>query len=78
MTIRLFFRWLNISYLTESNIINRIVQKETVVFYRWEERGRGEIKTKIRYNIRDTLALQPPPQALRFSHGRGERETSDW
>jgi len=21
---------------------------------------------------------QPPPQALRFSHGRGERETSDW
>ena len=20
----------------------------------------------------------PPPQALRFSHGRGERETSDW
>ena len=24
------------------------------------------------------LLLQPPPQALRFSHGRGERETSDW
>ena len=23
-------------------------------------------------------AVQPPPQALRFSHGRGERETSDW
>ena len=22
--------------------------------------------------------VQPPPQALRFSHGRGERETSDW
>ena len=21
---------------------------------------------------------QPPPQALRFLHGRGERETSDW
>ena len=21
---------------------------------------------------------QSPPQALRFSHGRGERETSDW
>ena len=21
---------------------------------------------------------QPPPQALRFSHGRGERETSNW
>ena len=21
---------------------------------------------------------QPPPQVLRFSHGRGERETSDW
>ena len=21
---------------------------------------------------------QPPPQALRFSHGRGESETSDW
>ena len=59
MTIRLFFRWLNISYLTESNIINRIVQKETVVFCRWEEgAGGGGIKTKIRYNIRDTLALR--------------------
>ena len=21
---------------------------------------------------------QPPPQTLRFLHGRGERETSDW
>ena len=25
-----------------------------------------------------TEQSQPPPQALRFSHGRGERETSDW
>ena len=25
-----------------------------------------------------TVIEQPPPQALRFSHGRGERETSDW
>ena len=24
------------------------------------------------------LFCQPPPQARRFSHGRGERETSDW
>ena len=56
MTIRLFIRWLNISYLTESNIINRIVQKETVVFCRWGEGG--EINTKIIYNIRDTLALR--------------------
>ena len=24
------------------------------------------------------MFTQPPPQALRFSHGRGERETSDW
>ena len=24
------------------------------------------------------MSQQPPPQALRFSHGRGERETSDW
>ena len=24
------------------------------------------------------MLTQPPPQALRFSHGRGERETSDW
>ena len=28
--------------------------------------------------ISKTLCDQPPPQALRFSHGRGERETSDW
>ena len=27
---------------------------------------------------RNTIFSQPPPQALRFSHGRGERETSDW
>ena len=25
-----------------------------------------------------TSRVQPPPQALRFLHGRGERETSDW
>ena len=25
-----------------------------------------------------SLRPQPPPQALRFSHGRGGRETSDW
>ena len=25
-----------------------------------------------------TVQQQPPPQVLRFSHGRGERETSDW
>ena len=25
-----------------------------------------------------TVMKQPPPQAFRFSHGRGERETSDW
>ena len=24
------------------------------------------------------IPAQPPPQALRFSQGRGERETSDW
>ena len=24
------------------------------------------------------IIIQPPPQALRFLHGRGERETSDW
>ena len=28
--------------------------------------------------VPDALTSQPPPQALRFSHGRGERETSDW
>ena len=27
---------------------------------------------------RNKRTVQPPPQALRFSHGRGERETSDW
>ena len=26
----------------------------------------------------DFIQGQPPPQALRFLHGRGERETSDW
>ena len=28
--------------------------------------------------ITEAVRAQPPPQALRFSHGRGERETSDW
>ena len=26
----------------------------------------------------EIATAQPPPQAFRFSHGRGERETSDW
>ena len=25
-----------------------------------------------------SVHVQPPPQALRFLDGRGERETSDW
>ena len=29
-------------------------------------------------NLPDSRSGQPPPQALRFSHGGGERETSDW
>ena len=28
--------------------------------------------------LRNNNLIQPPPQALRFSHGRGVREASDW
>ena len=34
------------------------------------------LKTKIK--SLKMVKGQPPPQALRFLHGRGERETSDW
>ena len=34
------------------------------------------LKTKIK--SLKMVKGQPPSQALRFSHGRGERETSDW
>ena len=30
------------------------------------------------FNFPDMFRRQPPPQALRFLHDRGERETSDW
>ena len=36
------------------------------------------LHVRARVKTGKTLAPQPPPQALRFSHGRGERETSDW
>ena len=36
------------------------------------------METLSRGKIAVNALLQPPPQALRFSHGRGERETSDW
>ena len=29
-------------------------------------------------NFKNIYWVQPPPQALRFSHGIDERETSDW
>ena len=34
--------------------------------------------TKLIYTQFSTDSHQPPPQALRFLHGRGESETSDW
>ena len=37
---------------------------------------RGSANTLRLPNI--IIIIQPPPQALRFLHGRGERETSDW
>ena len=41
--------------------------------------GLGKMACLMRMNGHKKVApLQPPPQALRFSHGRGERETSDW
>ena len=42
----------------------------------WHRTGASRADKFIRPG-RESL-VQPPPQALRFSHGRGERETSDW
>ena len=39
--------------------------------------GGGGVNYVAHLNFK-TSRVQPPPQALRFSHGRGERETSDW
>ena len=33
---------------------------------------------KTKFKSLKMIKGQPPPQALRVSHGRGERETSDW
>ena len=38
----------------------------------------GKVEYSRALNASYTFQPQPPPQALRFSHGRGERETSDW
>ena len=35
------------------------------------------LKSQAKHSLLKRVS-QPPPQALRFSHGRGERETSDW
>ena len=37
-----------------------------------------EVKNLNLFTREKMYAYQPPPKALRFSHGRGERETSDW
>ena len=49
-------------------------KKSTREIKKWEEKCE-KCPLPILQNM---LIVQPPPQALRFSHGRGERETSDW
>ena len=39
--------------------------------------GEGGVNYVAHLNFK-TFRVQPPPQVLRFSHGRGERETGDW
>ena len=44
--------------------------------YHYLLQGQGYANESLAHSL--TVREQPPPQALRFSHGRGERETSDW
>ena len=61
-----------------------LIINTTVKRWQWDETSTFDIVVNKRkwVFIIVLLALftidQPPPQALRFSHGRGERETSDW
>ena len=57
-------------------------QKRRNYVYRWVKKkkpfGMLSFNKKIKMRRRLESQIQPPPQALRFSHGKGERETSDW
>ena len=60
-------------------VITVQTKRELVAFQTTSSAPPGEqsaenARPKITFNTQ----RQPPPQALRFSHGRGERETSDW
>ena len=50
--------------------VNKLMSLKELLSYR------GSANTLRLPNI--IIIIQPPPQALRFLHGIGERKTSDW
>ena len=59
------------------NIIEAFNAAVNLKFYFYSARSR-QYASMSTWHFFFTSQLQPPPQALRFSHSRGERETSDW
>ena len=58
-----------------SPVINKLSLKNVSLFCTFFLYPLGTFENQ---DVAVTVRRQPPPQALRFSHGRGERETSDW
>ena len=59
-----------LKWLQLKSTVNKLTSLKELLSY-W-----GSANTLRLPNI--IIIIQPPPQALRFLHGRGERETSDW
>ena len=72
-------RLFNLVSLRSGPLLESVLSQYIVLYERLCERVEDHLlpiqtpRTK-----KKTTFRQPPPQALRFSHGRGECETSDW
>ena len=63
--------------LFNSKVFKKVNKSIVFCSYGGPAGGGGGVNYVAHLNFK-TSRVQPPPQALRFSHGRGERETSDW
>ena len=84
-----FFSWVRARRQLSCHTCPVRSPRETFIFYspnqkrrnyRWVKKTFGMLSfnKKIKMRRRRESQIQPPPQALRFSHGKGERETIDW
>ena len=63
--------------LFNSKVFKKVNKSIVFCSYGGPAGGGGGVNYVAHLNFK-TSRVQPPPQALRFSHGRGERKTSDW